>query len=183
MGAAAAGSFHRTFGERKRWVLTVSFAFQALLILIAAILVGRGKSSGSPAAAQHLMMLPADPGFPWRDLIPIGLLSFQAAGKVIASRVLQFPGLPCVVLTIIYGDMSSDPNVLTAGLSAHPVRNRKLGGVAFYFLGAVAGGAVARNEMLGFSGGLGIAAAVQFCLAGGWMFWKEDVGEGDDQEG
>ena len=182
LGAALTGKFHRACGERKRWVLAVSFTVQALFILISAVLVRRGTSSGSPTVDQRSFTLPADLGFPWTDFIPIGLLSSQAAAKVITSRAVECSALPCVVLTTLYGDLISDPSLLSAGLFANTQRNRRASGAASYFLGAVAGGATARTSTLGFSGGLGVAALVQVLMAGAWMLWRADDGEEDDDE-
>ena len=182
-GAAFTKLFHSGFGERRRWVLCFSFTMQAALILVSAILVRRGQSSGSPASVAYISMVPEDPGFPWMDLVPIGLLSFQAAGKLIASRVLQYTGLPCVVLTTIYGDLVADPKLLSTGLSSNLQRNRRVAGVLSYFSGAVIGGAAAKVNTVGFSGGLGIAAVLQLCVAGAWLLWKSDTHSQDVEEG
>ena len=182
LGSALIASFHRNFGERRRWVLALSFILQAILILVSAYLVHIGRSSDSPPTERkpHFLRLPEDPGFPWFDLIPIGLLSFQAAGKVVASRALQYDDLPCVVLTTLYTDLISDPGLLSAGLFSNVQRNRKAGGVAFYFAGAVVGGIAARNSIR-FSGALWIAAGIQLSMAALWMIWRAE-GEDFDEE-
>ncbi|KAK3697798.1 hypothetical protein LTR37_017263 [Vermiconidia calcicola] len=182
LGSVATSSFHRSFGERKRWVMTASFALQTIFVIVPAILVQRGSSSESPPGDNEpsSLMLPADPGFPWADLIPIGLLSFQAAGKVMASRILQYNAMPCVVLTTLYTDLVTDPGLLSAGLYANPQRNRRAGGVVFYFIGAVIGG-VAASKPIGFSGGLWIASVIQGVIAMSWLAWREDTAEGDEE--
>lgn len=38
------------------------------------------------------------------DLLPIGLLAFQAAGQVTLSRVLSFSDLPTIVISTLYHD-------------------------------------------------------------------------------
>ena len=179
----ATASFHRTFGERKRWVLAFSFTLQAVFILISAILVKQRFSSGSPSSGERfLFMLPADPGFPLADLIPIGLLSFQAAAKVIASRMLECNSLPVVVLTTLYADLVSDPSLFSGGLFNHSQRNRRAGGVVFYFTGAVVGG-VAASHAIGFGGGLLIAAAIQLATAVVWLLWRhESEGNSNEEE-
>ena len=186
LGSVATASFHRKFGGRKRWVLAASFTLQAIFIAIAGVLVYRGNSSGSPGSELTLFRttrLPADPGFPWTDLIPIALLAFQAAGKIIASRVLEFGGLPSIVLTALFADLVSDPSFFNAGLLGNAQRNRRLGGAAFYFMGAVVGGVAAKySEKVGFSGGLFIAAALQMATVAAWLMWrreKQEDGEGD----
>ena len=174
LGAGVFGFLHRAIGERKRWVLAASFILQAVMIAVAAHLVARGHASGSPAKKPSIFGLPSDPGFPWMDLVPIGLLSFQAAGKITLSRALQYNGLPVVVLTTIYHDLVTNPAFYTNGLSGNPVRNRKVAGLVFYFGGAVAGGAFARSPV-GFSGLLWTAAGVTLLIAVAWLFWREEA--------
>jgi hypothetical protein len=182
----ATASFHRRFGEHKRWVLAASFALQAIFIVIAGVLVYRGNSSGFPGSEltpSRTTTLSADPGFPWTDLIPISLLAFQAAGKIIASRVLGLGGLPSIVLTALFADLVSDPSFFSAGLLGNAQRNRRLGGATFYFVGAVVGGVAAKySEKVGFSGGLFIAAGFQMATVAAWLMWrreKREDGEGD----
>lgn len=116
------------------------------------------------------------------DLVPIGLLSFQAAGKVIASRMLQFNGMPCVVLTTLYSDLISDPGLFTAGLFSNVQRNRRAGGAISYFVGAVIGG-VAAGHAIGFSGGLWVAAIIHIIISIVWMLWWSEADEEGDEEG
>ena len=178
-------TLHRWLGETKRWVLSLSFLLQAVFIAVAAVLVKRGHSSGSPAGGGKVVYVvngdlnvgvsavPEDPGFPWTDLIPIALLSFQASGKVVASRVTSQTGLPVVVLTTLYNDLISDPALFSAGLMGNVQRNRRAGGLVFYFCGAVVGGVTA-SRSLGFSGGLAVAFVIQFCVAIAWAVWFEE---------
>ena len=173
--------FHRNFGPRKRWVLVVSFSVQAVCILISAILVQGGSSSESPGGDRAFVtVLPSDPGFPWADLIPIGLLSFQAAGKVIASRMLEYNALPCVVLTTLYTDLISDPSFFSAGLFGNVQRNRRAGGAICYFAGAVVGGAAAAHQV-GFTGALWLATGMHFGVVAAWLLWRADEGKEDEE--
>lgn len=141
------------------------------------MLVYRGNSSGSPGSER----IPANPGFPKTDFIPIALLAFQAAAKVIASRVLDCGGLPCVVLTSLYADLVSDPSFFSAGLFGNAQRNRRLGGAVFYFFGAVLGG-VAAATAIGFSGGLFVAAGLQIATAILFLLWRAEKSEVDEDE-
>ncbi|KAK5119687.1 hypothetical protein LTR85_007263 [Meristemomyces frigidus] len=181
LGALLTSNFHRVFGERKRWVLAASFAVQAAMIAISAHLVQLGRSSGSPVKDPSLTGFPADPGFPWLDLVPISMLSFQAAGKVVASRVLQYNALPSVVLTTLYNDLMSDPGLLTGGLTGNVGRNRRLGGLLFYVGGAVAGGAFVRSSA-GFSGLLWTAAALKLVVILAWLLWREEAEQEDGED-
>ena len=107
------------------------------MIAVSARLVSGGATSDSPAKKPSLLGLPADPGFPWLDILPICLLSFQAAGKLVASKMLEMNALPTVVLTTLYHDLFTDPAFFSAGLMGNVGRNRRLGALVFYFGGAV----------------------------------------------
>ncbi len=184
LGSMVISLFHRKFGERKRWVLATSFLVQGALILVSAELVSGGHSSGSPGSGGRLLLLglPADPGFPWADLLPIGLLSFQSAGKVITSRMLEYNGMPCVVLTTLFSDLISDPGLFTAGLTSNAPRNRRAGGAIFYFGGAVVGGACASHPF-GFSGGLYVAGGIHILLAVTWLLWRAEPEDKSSETG
>lgn len=178
LGAILLSTLHRV-GPRRRWVLATSFLIQTICIGVSADLVRNGYSSGSPAEGDDSIAgstLPRDPGFPWTDLIPVALLAFQAAGKVVASRALEYNPLTAVVLTTLYADMVSDPRFLTAGLMSNGPRNRKLAAVALYFAGAVLGG-VAASSSIKFTGGLIIATAIQLAMALAWLVWRSDDGD------
>lgn len=152
------------------------------MIAISAHMVQLGHSSGSPVKKPSITGgFPADPGFPWLDLIPISLLSFQAAGKVVASRMLQYNALPTVVLTTLYNDLASDPGFFTGGLMGNVGRNRRIGGLFFYFGGAVAGGAFARGSP-GFSGLLWTAAAIKTAIVFAWLLWREEAEQKEGEE-
>lgn len=174
--------FHRYFGQRRRWTLFCSYMLQTLFVAMSAAIVLHEKASESPAK-PHLpptaKRLPKDPGFPWLDLLPIGLLSFQAAGKVVSSRLLQHPLLPTNVLSILYTDLFSDPKLLA--WTENTKRNQRLGGLVFYVAGALAGGGLAKSSV-GFSGALWLAAGVNFVMACLWLWWPEEPEVFDDDE-
>lgn len=115
------------------------------------------------------------------DLVPIGLLSFQAAGKVVASRVLGLNSLPTVVLTTLYNDLASDPALFTAGLMGNVQRNRKLGGLLSYVCGALIGGAFAGSS-LGFAGALWFTAGIKVLIVIAWLLWREEGKTAEDEE-
>ena len=183
LGAAATSYFHRALGSRKRWVLAMSFGLQTLLVVFAALMVSHAFSAGSPVKhpSSGTAVLPADPGFRWGDLITVALLSFGAAGKIVASRVLNYNALPTVVLTTLMNDLMSDPSLFTAGLWDNIQRNRRLASLVLYFGGAASGGAVIRST-LGFSGLLWIAAGIKFCIAIAWLLWREDREDTENEE-
>ena len=162
-----------------------------LVTAFAAVLVHSGSSSESPvrpgeptAPASATMMLggiPRDLGFPSMDLVAIGLLSFQAAGKVVASRVLGFNALPSVVLTTLYNDLASDPALFTAGLMGNVQRNRRFGGLVFYIFGALLGGVFARSSV-GFAGALWFTAGIKVLIVVAWLMWREEEEKERDGE-
>jgi hypothetical protein len=166
-------------------VLATSFAFQMLVTAFAAVLVHSGSSSESPVRPGEPSAqsgIPRDIGFPSMDLVSIGLLSFQAAGKVVASRVLGFNALPSVVLTTLYNDLASDPALFTAGLMGNVQRNRRAGGLLSYVFGALMGGVFARSSV-GFAGALWFTAGIKVLTVGAWLVWREEGKESDDEEG
>lgn len=110
------------------------------------------------------------------NLLPITLLSFQSAGKVVASRVLQHTQLPTIVISVLYTDLVSDPSFFSGGLLGNGPRNRRLGGVIFYFAGAVLGGVFASSRF-GFLGALWVAAIVKGVIVLAWVGWSEERGE------
>jgi hypothetical protein len=155
-----------------------------LVTAITAVLVHSGSSSESPARPGEPSAqsgIPRDLGFPSMDLVSIGLLSFQAAGKVVASRVLGFNALPSVVLTTLYNDLASDPALFTAGLMGNVQRNRRFGGLVFYIFGALIGGVFARSSV-GFAGALWFTAGIKVVIVIAWLFWREE-GKDHDEEG
>jgi len=50
------------------------------------------------------------------DLLPIGLLAFEAAGQVCLSRVLSFSDLPTIAISTLYHDQIADSLYLTHDL-------------------------------------------------------------------
>lgn len=109
--------------------------------------------------------------FPWLDLLPIGLLAFQSAGQVVASRVLKHNALPTMVLTTLYTDLMMDLHLVTAGILEDPQRNRRAGGVMMLFAGALIAGFMARSWP-GFAGVLWLAAFVKSMMVLAWFLWK-----------
>lgn len=153
-----------------------------LVTVVAALLVNHGSTSESPAKPGERAAggdVREQLGFPVMDLVPIGLLSFQAAGKVVASRVLGLNPLPAVVLTTLYNDLASDPALFTAGLAGNVQRNRRVGGLVFYVVGSLVGGAFARSSV-GFAGALWFTAGLKCFIVGAWLLWRE---EGKEVEG
>ena len=130
----------------------------------------------------------------WKSEIPIALLSFQSAGQIIGSRVLNLSEIPSVVLTSMLCDLASDPQ-LVGGWKSNIKRNRRALAFAMILVGAVAAGFIregsprpgawprtpgGRGAGAFFSEGSGkmqvvlwIAGALKVLITGAWMLWPE----------
>ena len=174
IGAFCFSTFHRLLSPRKRWVLIASFGLQCAMIITAAALVTTGVVSSkrqSLAEKDRQQNSKIDSTFPFLDLLPIGLLAFQSAGQVVASRVLKYTAMPTVVLTTLYTDLMMDTHLLTAGLFEDPQRNRRAASAIMLFVGAVIGGVIAKS-WLGFAGALWIGAFLKALMVLAWLLWK-----------
>jgi hypothetical protein len=85
--------------------------------------------------------------------------------------VLKFNSMPTVVLTSLYCDLMSDPNLLTAGLFEDPDRNRRAVSAVLLFVGATVGGALSKSS-IGYSGALWIATGVKGLMVLAWLLWR-----------
>lgn len=105
----------------------------------------------------------------WNHEIPIALLSFQSAGQIIGSRVLNLSEIPSVVLTSMLCDLASDPQ-LVGGWKSNIKRNRRALAFVMILVGAVAGGFISEGSgkmhlVLWIAGGLKVLITVA------WMLW------------
>lgn len=81
-GAVFFSRFHRHLVPRptqRRGALTLGFLAQAACVCVAAALAEAGAVNQRQEEGEHT---------DWREMAPIALLSFQAAGQIVASRVL-----------------------------------------------------------------------------------------------
>jgi hypothetical protein len=141
-----------------------SFLFQALLCFISGVLV---VSNVVPDDAGN--QLPGN----CIVLLPLGLLSFQSAGQIVASRMLAYNELPTVVLTSTYCDLMFDPALFTASMKETSKRNRRFVSAMALLLGAALGGILTRGGSI--ADALWIAGIVKVIMAVIWIFWR---GEG-----
>lgn len=81
VGAVFFSRLHRHLVPRptQRGVLTLGFLTQAACVCVAAALAEAGAVNQRQEEGEHT---------DWREMAPIALLSFQAAGQIVASRVL-----------------------------------------------------------------------------------------------
>ena len=106
------------------------------------------------------------------------MLAFQSAGQAVTSRVMQFNGLPSVVLTSTYCDLFSDPQLFLLSFKDNVERNRRISAVVLLLCGALLGGTFAQSGV-GMAGALWTAVALKVMVVIAWLCWaaeKEDEG-------
>jgi hypothetical protein len=106
----------------------------------------------------------------WNVLLPIALIAFQSCGQAVASRALKYNALTSVVLTSIYCDLFSDPDLF--GLR-NTERNRRAAAPLLLLFGAFCGGLMAHSS-LGIAGALWTAAFLKTLIVVTWFLWPSD---------
>lgn len=151
----------RLLGPSKRRTLVLSFSIQAIFVLVAAAVVEGGFVEGTLDRISN--------DISWRQLLPIGFLSFQSSGQIVGSRALNYAEIPTIVVTSMLHDITSDPE-LFGGLQGHAKRNRRV--IAFFaiLVGAVAGGFIG-DSTGNMQTPLWIAAGLKSCIVIAWIFW------------
>ncbi|RHZ52148.1 hypothetical protein CDV55_104342 [Aspergillus turcosus] len=154
----------RLLSPRRRSTLLLSFSAQTLALLAAAILVETGAVSRRPE----------DPRAPiqWMQILPISLLSFQAAGQIVTSRMLAFDEIPTVVLTTLLCDLLVDKELLARGWRSNPRRNRRVGAFLALFLGAMTAGGLSKVTEMAAS--LWLAMVLKLGIVVAWLVWKAE---------
>ncbi|KAI1342676.1 hypothetical protein F5Y15DRAFT_312233 [Xylariaceae sp. FL0016] len=134
IGCAA---FSRLPKGRQRRTLCISYMLQTVLVILAAALIqGRIIDGTYPSRGD-----PSDVHF--NELVPVALLSFQAAGQIVSSRGLGVSEVPTVVITSLLCDLVSDKQVL-APLTANVKRNRRAIAFVLTLVGAICGGWISK---------------------------------------
>jgi hypothetical protein len=156
----------RTLNQLRRSTLILSFGLQTAALIVAAAVVQAGIVSPRPE----------DPRAPiqWNQIIPITLLAFQAAGQIVASRLLAFDEIPTVVLTTLLCDLLVDTNLYTRPWSANPKRNRRIATFLALFMGAMTAGGLSKTTAMASS--LWFAVALKGIITLSWFFWKDSSG-------
>lgn len=99
------------------------------------------------------------------ELVPLGFLAFQSGGQIVTSRLLGFNEVPTTVLTSVYCDLASDPNLL--GL--HNIkRNRRAAAVLAILAGGIIGGWLSRSKAQ-MSSALWLAAGIKMAISVSWL--------------
>lgn len=169
LGAFFFSRYHRYLGPLKRWVVLSSFLIQTIFMVVTASLISTGVV---PKTKQEAAAKVGRGSFDYVELCPIVLLTFQSAGQIVASRVLKYNSMPTLVLTSLYCDLMSDPNLLTAGLFDDPDRNRRALGAVMLFVGATIGGALMKTSV-GYAGALWLATGIKGSLVFAWLVWRQ----------
>ena len=107
----------------------------------------------------------------WKTEIPIALLSFQSAGQIIGSRVLNLSEIPSVVLTSMLCDLASDPH-LVGGWKTNIKRNRRALAFVMILVGAVAGGFISEGSGK-MQVVLWIAGGLKVLITAAWVLWPQ----------
>ncbi|KAJ5542734.1 hypothetical protein N7535_005158 [Penicillium sp. DV-2018c] len=162
LGSFVFSRIHSLLGPRRRGSLMLSFLLQASLILITVALVEGGVVSSKLQGTIYRAIPPFD------QEVPIVLLSFQAAGQIVASRALGFNEIPTVVITSLLCDLMSDPQVFTL---RNVKRDRRVVAFVLTLVGALLGGYVTKVTE-GISPILWLAAGIKGLLVLAWAFWK-----------
>ncbi|PYH43815.1 YoaK family protein [Aspergillus saccharolyticus JOP 1030-1] len=167
IGALVFANLTRRAGNRARGTLVLSFLAQTILIIIAVAIIEADliphTSTDSKLTGGRLFL----------ELIPIALLAFQSAGSITSSRALGYNEIPTVVLTSVYFDVASDPKLLQVP-TGNVKRNRRIGGVVFLLIGAIAGGWLSKTSG-GMESALWMAAGVKLLIGLGWLAWKGET--------
>ncbi|PGH23967.1 hypothetical protein AJ80_02029 [Polytolypa hystricis UAMH7299] len=166
--------FHasRVLTPLRRSTLLASFSLQTLALIAAGVLVQTGiveAKREDPRGPIH-----------WMQIVPLVLLSLQAAGQIVTSRVLYLDEVPTVVLTTVLCDFLIDPQLVSTkrGWHTHAMRNRRLATFVALFAGAMVSGGL--TKAAGLASSLWLAAGLKFVVTILWLFWKGKIqDEGD----
>lgn len=166
-GAVFFSRLHKHLAPRptQRGVIAVGFFIQAVCVCVAAAL--------AEAGAVNQRQVEGEGHTDWREMAPIALLSFQAAGQIVASRVLVVNEIPTVVITSLMCDLMSDPRLLARPLlTGNRKRNNRVGGFVLTLVGSIIGGWMlkATDQVQPV---LWLVFAIKFVISIGWIVWKE----------
>jgi uncharacterized membrane protein YoaK (UPF0700 family) len=151
----------------RRISLAFSFLLQTVLICIAAALVqGRVVPGLKPGSSEAFV-----------QLVPLAMLSFQAAQQSVAARQFGLREIPTTVLTSVYCDLGNDLGLFSPVRSNWP-RNRRIASAVMILSGAISGGWLIKSSD-GMALGLWVAAGIKACITVSWFFWKTSEGSSE----
>ncbi|KAH8601407.1 hypothetical protein B0O99DRAFT_589455 [Bisporella sp. PMI_857] len=149
----------RFFHPKARGTLALSFFLQSCCIIVAAALAQGAFVANVVTEELHIN---------YRELLPLSFLAFQSGGQIVTSRQLGFNEVPTTVLTSVYCDIASDPQLL----KAHNVkRNRRVAAVISLLIGGIVGGWISKSSA-GISIVFWMAAAIKMTIALSWSVWR-----------
>ncbi|KAL9117243.1 MAG: hypothetical protein Q9187_006223, partial [Circinaria calcarea] len=164
LGAFCFSRFCRYLGPLRRKTMVLSFLIQSSMVILTAALVQADIVDGTVQAVVV--------GIRWREMIPITILSFQAAGQIVGSRDLDLHEIPTVVVTTVICDFGMDPRLFSS-LKSNAVRNRRFFAFTAMLIGALVGGRIAKSTG-GIEIALWISGGIKLVITGCWLFWPED---------
>lgn len=183
---------------RHRGMFALSFLIQTTLIFIAAALVSSGVVSNKPFVIGQFSSGSQTTGEVdighrnYMDLIPIIILSFEAAGQVCLSRVLSLLELPTIVLSTLYHDWAGDlwgtrqlwrqsSSVKDFVLVQGRRQNKRFASIIALFLGGIVGGEMYKTKPQ-MAGALFLAGAIKLAMTAAFVLWKKQPNENSDLE-
>lgn len=108
-----------------------------------------------------------------REIAPIALLSFQAAGQIVASRILGINEIPTVVITSLLADLFSDPRLMAMPIMrGNPKRNNRVVGFTLTLVASIAGGWILKGTGQ-VQPVLWIVFSIKMIISFSWLGWKE----------
>ncbi|KAH7376996.1 hypothetical protein B0T11DRAFT_273232 [Plectosphaerella cucumerina] len=162
----------RRFHPKRKATLALSFLVQSAAIFVAAALAQSRVVADFAQASVPGFGGEGDTSLTGSQivLIPVALLAWQFGGQISSSRMLGFGEVPTCVLTSVYCDLLSDPNIL-APLKDNAKRNRRVLAVLLLLFGGISGGWLQRSAG-GMTAVLWIAGSIKFMLAVSWTMWR-----------
>lgn len=163
VGSFLFSRYQRMYQPKRRWVLTASFALQAVFVIAAAIIVGHMDAAGAAEGGE----------LRWQVLLPIAIIAFQSSAQAQISRALGYNALTSVVLTSIYCDLFGDQKLFEP-LTKNVSRNQRIAAPVMLCFGAFLGGRWAQTET-GMAGALWTAAFVKVVALVACVLWPRKV--------
>lgn len=172
VGSYAYASLSSALGKQRRGTLVLSFFIQTACVVLAAAIIQAGIVDGGDP------FRPAG-GNDWKELIPVVLLSFQAAGQIVNSRTLGVPEIPTVVITSLLCDLMSDAKLL-APIHENAKRNKRIGAFVLTAVGGICGGWIFKAAST-IEPALWTVACIKLIITIAWLFWTPEnrPGSGD----
>jgi hypothetical protein len=176
----------------RRLNFIISFFIQTCFIAIAASLIHANEVSNQPFVGGSFSsgnaQIPVDK-VNYLDLCPIALLSFQAAGQILLSRLLGIVELPTIVLSALYHDVCADLYNIQDSWQKSKTwyefwfvyerrQLKRAACIVALFVGGLSGGWMFKSS-IGMQGALWLAVGLKFAVTLAWFFWparKDEYG-------